>query len=144
MSNSTPQLSPVLESRSEAVRAAAAAAIPGIAQLDEMFKQTPMGKEAEELRLHVQARELQNRIANDPQIVAAKAAIDSASTDLEKRERLRRFYEISYGRMHAMARSAALKKYVDAVKARHLSALEQPRVRAAASVQPETTEPGED
>ena len=126
------------------MRAAAASAVPGIAQLDEMFKQTPMGKDAEELRLHVQTRELQNRIANDPQVVAAKAAIRTATTDLEKRERLRRYYEITYGRMHAMASSAPLKKYIDALKAKHLSALDQARVRPAAPAEPQTTEAGEE
>ena len=92
-----------------------------------------MGKDAEELRLHVQARELQNRIANDPEIVAAKAVIKSAPTDLEKRERLRRYYELFYGRMHAMAGSTGLKTYIDAMKVKHLKALEQPRVRPVSS-----------
>jgi putative endonuclease len=143
-SASTPAPSPPALSRTEAVRAAAAAAVPGIAQLDEMFKQTPMGKDAEELRLHVQTRELQNRIADDPQVAAAKAATHTATTDLEKRERLRRYYEITYGRMRAMAGSAALKKYIDALKAKHLSALDQPRVRSATPAELKTTEPAED
>ena len=104
-----------------------------------MFKQTSMGKEAEEFRLHARSRELQNQIANEPEIVETKAAVKTASTDLEKRERLRRYYEIYYGRMHALASSADLKKYVDAMKAAHLKALEQPRVRPVPSREPSVT-----
>ena len=137
----TPRSSPN-QSRAAAVRAAISA-VPALSQLDEMFKQTPMGKDAEELRLHLRSRELQNRIANDPEIVAAKASIKTATTDLEKRERLRRYYEIYYGRMHALASSADLKKYVDAMKATHLKALEQPRVRPTLSPEPSMTEESE-
>jgi hypothetical protein len=128
----TPRPSPATGSRTAAVRSAMAA-VPGVAQLDEMFKQTSLGKDAEELRLHVQTRELENRIANDPEIVASKAAAKTAPTDLEKRERLRRYYELYYGRMHAMAGSTGLKTYIDAMKVRHLKALEQSRVRPISS-----------
>ena len=130
------------QARAAAVQAAIAA-VPALSQLDEMFKQTSMGKEAEEFRLHARSRELQNQIANEPEIVEAKAAIKTAPTDLEKRDRLRRYYEIYYGRMHALASSADLKKYVDALKAAHLKALEQSRVRPAPSPEPSVTAGGE-
>ena len=126
------------QSRAAAVQAAIAA-VPALSQLDEMFKQTSMGKEAEEFRLHAGSRELQNRIENEPEIVEARAAIKTAATDLEKRKRLRRYYEIYYGRMHELASSADLKKYVDARKADHLKELEQPRVRPAPSPEPRVT-----
>jgi hypothetical protein len=118
---------------------AAIAAVPALSQLDETFKQTSLGKEAEEFRLHAKTRELKNQLANEPEIVEAKAAIKTAPTDLEKRKRLRRYYEIYYGRMHALANSADLKKYVDSLEADHLKVLEQPRVRPAPSPEPSAT-----
>jgi hypothetical protein len=130
------------QSRAAAVQAAIAA-VPALSQLDGMFKQTSLGKDAEEFRLHARSRELQNQIANEPEIVEAKAAIKTAPTDMEKRKRLRRYYEMYYGRMHALANSADLKKYVDALRADHLKALEQPRVRPAPSPEPSVTAGGE-
>src|SRR5206468_11468836 len=58
-------------------------AIPERAQIDQIFKQTSLGKEADERRLHLEWRELANRVVNDPDIVAAKRAADTAHTDLE-------------------------------------------------------------
>jgi hypothetical protein len=122
---------------------AAIAAVPALSQLDETFKQTSLGKDAEEFRLHARTRDLQNQIANEPEILEAQAAVKSASTDLEKRKRLQRYYEIYYGRMHALASSADLKKYVDGLKETHVKTLAQPRVRPAPSPGPSATAGGE-
>ena len=70
-----------------------APSMPDLSQLDQIFKQTLPGKEAAEYRAHVEWRELKNRTVNDPAVVAAKAAAEAATTDLEKRNRLRIYYE---------------------------------------------------
>src|SRR5436853_239893 len=66
--------------------------VPELPEIDEVFKQTSLGKEADERRLHIEWRELSNRVVNNPDIVAAKRAAKFARTDLEKRERLRNYY----------------------------------------------------
>jgi hypothetical protein len=103
--------------------------IPERAQIDEIFKQTSLGKEADERRLHIEWRQLQNQVVNDGDIVAAKRAADTARTDSEKRQRLRDYYELYYGRMRVLARSAEMKKALDELKTTHLSQLTQARVR---------------
>jgi hypothetical protein len=104
-------------------------AMPDLSQLDQLFKQTAPGKEAAEYRAHVEWRELKNRTVNDPAVVAAKAAAQAASTDLEKRNRLRVYYEVFYARMRARASSPQMVTYVDSMKNAHLRLLDQPRVR---------------
>jgi len=106
--------------------------VPELSQIDEIFKQTSLGREADERRLHVEWRELSNRVVSDPDIEAAKRLAQVARTDLEKRERLRNYYEIYYGRMRALASSAEMKSALDRLKLAHLSQTSQPRVRSAA------------
>ncbi len=106
-------------------------AIPERAQIDEIFKQTSLGKEADERRLHLEWRDLANRVVNDPDVVAAKREADAARTDLEKRQRLRAYYALYYGRMRAMASSPEMKKALDDLKLAHLSRTSQRRVRPA-------------
>ncbi len=103
--------------------------MPDLSQLDQIFKQTAPGKEAAEYRAHVEWRELKNRTVNDPAVVAAKAAARAASTDLEKRNRLRVYYKIFYARMRARASNPQIVAYLDSMKDAHLSLLDQPRVR---------------
>jgi hypothetical protein len=103
--------------------------VPELPEIDEIFKQTSLGKEADERRLHTEWRELSNRVVNDSDIVAAKRAAKSARTDLEKRERLRDYYNIYYGRMRSMASSAEMKAALDQLKLAHLSQTSQLRVR---------------
>jgi hypothetical protein len=103
--------------------------MPDLSQLEQIFKQTAPGKEAELYRKHVEWRKLKNRTVNDPAVVAAKAAAQAASTDLEKRNRLRLYYEIFYARMRAHASSPQIADYLDAMKKSHLAFLDQPRVR---------------
>src|SRR5213596_3557552 len=82
--NATPQTSPsVPENEGVAPR------IPAIDELDQAFKQSSLGKAADEARLHAQWRELSNRTINDADLVAAKARAGRSKTDLEKRQRMR-------------------------------------------------------
>ena len=103
--------------------------IPERAQIDEIFKQTSLGKEADERRLHIEWRQLQNEVVNNAEVVAAKRAAETARTDLEKRERLRDYYNLYYERMHVRARSSEMKTALDQLKTAHLSQLTQARVR---------------
>src|ERR1700730_7312633 len=103
--------------------------VPELPQIDEIFKQTSLGKEADERRLHIEWRQLANRVKNDPEIVAASKSAESARTDLEKRQRLRVYYNIYYGKIRALASSTEMKTALDALKVEHLSQINQPRVR---------------
>jgi hypothetical protein len=103
--------------------------VPERAQIDEIFKQTSLGKEADEQRMHIELRQLQNQVINDADLISAKRAADTARTDLEKRERLRDYYSLYYGRMRVLARSAEMKTALDQLKTEHLSQLTQAQVR---------------
>jgi hypothetical protein len=103
--------------------------IPAIDELDQAFKQTSLGKAADEARLHAQWRDLSNRTINYRDLVAARAKAGSAKTDLEKRQLLRVYYTMFYDRMRALAGSEELKKYIDTHKMQHLWSLAQNRVR---------------
>ena len=105
--------------------------IPERAQIDEIFKQTSLGKEADERRLHLEWRQLANRVVNDPDIIAAKKAADHAHTDLEKRQLLRTYYDLYYGRMRTMASSTEMKTALDQLRLTHVGRTSQHRVRAA-------------
>ena len=105
------------------------AVLPERAQIDEIFKQTSLGQEADERRLHIEWRQLRNQIVNEPDIVAAKRSAEAARTDLEKRQRLRDYYDLYYGRMRVQARSAEMKTAIDQLKIAHLSQTTQARVR---------------
>jgi hypothetical protein len=105
--------------------------VPELPEIDEVFKRTSLGKEADERRLHIEWRQLSNRVVSDPDVVAAKKSAESARTDLEKRQRLRVYYEIYYGRMRALASSVEMKTALDQLKLAHLSQTSQPRVRSA-------------
>lgn len=113
--------------------------VPDLSQIDEVFKQTSLGKEADERRMHVEWRQLANRFASDPEVMAAKTHAESARTDLQKRERLRAYYEIYYGKMRASASNAEIKAALDGVKDAHINALYQPRVRPVPGVSPTIT-----
>ncbi len=122
--NPTPQSSPTPPpSEAQAPR------IPSLDELDQAFKQSSLGKAADEARLHAQWRELSNRFINDRDLVEARANAGRAKTDLEKRRRLRAYYTMFYDRMRAQASSPELKSYIDTHKAQHLGLLAQNRVR---------------
>ena len=105
------------------------AKVPELSEIDEIFKQTSLGREADERRLHLEWRQLANQVRNDPEIIAARKSADSARTDLEKRDRLREYYNVYYGKMRSLASSEAMKRALDALKQEHLSHINQPRVR---------------
>ncbi len=107
--------------------------IPELPQLDEAFKPKSLGKEVDERRLHIQWRQLKNQVVNDPQVRAAKASAQTARTDLEKRNRLRNYYDVYYTRMSALASSLELKVALEAMKSAHLGSLAQPHVRPSPS-----------
>jgi hypothetical protein len=107
--------------------------LPSMDQLDQMFKQTPLGKAADDARLHAQWRQLTNRTVNEPDLVAARAHAEAATTDLEKRHRLRAYYTTYFDRLRARSSSQELKDFVDARKAEHLALLSQDRVRPGSS-----------
>jgi hypothetical protein len=110
--------------------ASAEPTIPERAQIDEAFKQTSLGKDADERRILIERRQLANRVVNDPDIVAAKRLANTAPTDLEKRQRLRDYYDLYYGRMRALARSPETKKALEQERLTHISQTTQPRVRS--------------
>ena len=90
----------------------------------------------EEQRLHLEWRKLKNRVAGEPAIVDAKKAADAARTDLEKRNLMRTYYQIYYGRMQALAETAELKVYLDRKKKELINGLAQPRVRPEPTPRP--------
>jgi hypothetical protein len=57
--------------------------LPEMSALDQAFNQTALGKDADELQTRIEVRNLQNQISREPQVLAGKAAINAASTDLE-------------------------------------------------------------
>jgi hypothetical protein len=103
--------------------------VPELSKLDEAFKQSSLGKAADEYRLRIEVRRLQNLAVNDPAVVAAKAAAESARTDLEKRQRLRDYYNVYYGRMRSLTSNAETRAALDKFKTEHLVLLNQPNVR---------------
>ena len=103
--------------------------IPAIEELDQAFKQSSLGKAADEARLHAQWRELSNRIINDADLVAARSKADNMKTDLSKRQQLRVYYTMFYDRMRAQAASPELRNYIEVRKTQHLGLTAQNRVR---------------
>jgi hypothetical protein len=125
--SATPQISPTPSMEGPAPR------IPAIDELDQAFRQTSLGKAADEARLHAQWRELSNRIINDSDLVAARTKADKMKTDLAKRQQLRLYYTMFYDRMRAQAASPELKNYIDTRKTQHLGSTAQNRVRPSPS-----------
>ncbi len=104
---------------------------PELEKLNTLFKQSSLGKAADEHRLHVQMANLETRIRNDQDLHDLKAVAQNAPTDLERRHRLRTYYERYYGKLRALASTPDLKSYLDAQEANHELGLLQPRVRHA-------------
>lgn len=119
---------------------------PSLEELDALFKQSSLGKAADEARLHVQWRELSNRTVNDPDLVAARSRAETARTDLEKRDRLRSYYRMFFDRMRRKAVSPELQAYLETRKTEHIALLAQSKVRPspplpATSATPAATKP---
>jgi hypothetical protein len=111
--------------------------LPDLKLLDDSFKPKSLGPDADTLKVHVLWRELKNRTVNDPEVQAARKYAQAAPTDLEKRNRLRNYYEIYYQRMSALATTPELKLSLQALKTAQQSILAQPRVRPT----PDTSTP---
>ena len=111
--------------------------LPELKQLDDSFKPKSLGKDADTLQVHALWRQLKNRTVNDPDVQEAKKYAQAARTDLEKRNRLRTYYEVYYQRMSALATTPELKLALQALKAVHQGMLAQPRVRPT----PDTSTP---
>ena len=107
-----------------------------LSQLDEIFKQTSLGKTADDYRLHLEWRRLRNQVVNNPDVMAAKKAAESARTDLERREQLRQYYNIYYAHMQALAKDPQVKSGLNVMEAAHLELLSQSRVRPSPSPSP--------
>ena len=103
--------------------------LPELSQLDEAFKKRSLSKEVDQRRLHIEWRQLKNEVVSDPEVRAAKAIAQAARTDLEKRNRLRDYYNVYYERMSALASSVEMKLALQGLKTSHLARLNQPRVR---------------
>jgi hypothetical protein len=116
--------------------------LPEISQLDQTFsKPRSLGKEADAARVQVEWRQLKNRTVNDPQVQAAKAYAQAARTDLEKRNRLRNYYNIYYERMSVLATTPEIKLALQALKTSHQGLLAQPRVRPSPTPEGSTPTP---
>jgi hypothetical protein len=116
--------------------------LPDISQLDQTFsKPKSLGKDADTLRVHVEWRQLKNRIVNDPEVQTAKAYAQAARTDLERRNRLRAYYDIYYERMSDLANTPEIKLALQQLKASHQSLLAQPRVRPSPTPEGATPTP---
>jgi hypothetical protein len=103
--------------------------LPELKQLDQSFKPPSLGLEADGAKLRIEWRQLRNRTVNDPEVKAAKTYAQSARTDLEKRHRLREYYDIYYQRMAALAVTPEIKSTLQSLKTIHEGLLAQPRVR---------------
>src|SRR5215471_8575069 len=90
--------------------------LPELKQLDDSFKPKSLGKDADALRIHVLWRELRNRTVNDSEVQAAKRYAQAARTDLEKRKRLSKYYDVYYQRMSALATTPELQLALQALK----------------------------
>jgi hypothetical protein len=107
-----------------------------LSELDAAFQKSPLAQAAEQQRLHLEWRQLQNRVANDPEVVAAKEATTRTKTDLEKREKLRAYYNIFYAHMQALASTPEVKKFLSDQKGAAIASLAQPRVRPTPTHRP--------
>ena len=113
--------------------------LPELKQLDDSFKPRSLGTDADALQVHALWRQLKNRTVNDPDVQAAKKYAQAARTDLEKRKRLRDYYEVYYQRMSALATTPELKVALQQLKDVHQGMLAQPRVRPSPTPEPSGT-----
>jgi hypothetical protein len=113
--------------------------LPELKQLDDSFKPKSLGADADTLKVHALWRQLKNRTINDPEVQAAGKFAQAARTDLEKRKRLRDYYELYYQRMSALATTPELKLALQQLKDGHQGILAQPRVRPSPTPEPSGT-----
>ena len=103
--------------------------IPDLEQLNAFFKQTSLGKTADDYRLHLQTAELQTRIRNDQDLHALKAKAMRVLTDLERRHLLKAYYQLYYSKLRALTTAPDLIAYLNSQEAGYEASLLQPRVR---------------
>jgi hypothetical protein len=113
--------------------------VPSISELDSAFSNSSLGKAVEEQRLHLEWRKLKNRVSQDAELLAAKKAIASGRTDVEKRELMRSYYKLYYARMVALADKPELKAYLEQKKTEIIAGLAQPHVRPEPVPKPSAT-----
>jgi hypothetical protein len=113
--------------------------VPSLPELDAAFQHSSLGQAVEEQRLHLEWRKLKNRVGADPEVVAAKKAIPSARTELDKRKLTRSYYKIYYAHMQALAETPEIKAYLEQRKNEILNSLAQPNVRPEPSARPSAT-----
>jgi hypothetical protein len=109
--------------------------VPDISQLNQIFEQMKPDPAVAEHRAHVEWRKLRTRTEYDSAVLAAKADAEAAPTDLEKRNRLRVYYNLCYARMTALASDQTVVDYLKARRDEHLAMLDQPRVRPTAETE---------
>ena len=102
---------------------------PDLQTLNALFKQSSLGKAADEHRLHLQMAELETRIRNDEDLHALKAAANKARTDLERRHGLKVYYQLYFQKLRALASTPDLRDYLRAQETARQASLLQPRVR---------------
>ena len=102
--------------------------LPELKQLDQSFKPPSLGVDADGAKFRIEWRQLRNRTVNDPAVQAARTYAQSARTDLEKRNRLKEYYDIYFQRMTDLA-APEIKLSLQAYKSSHEASLAQPRVR---------------
>jgi hypothetical protein len=115
--------------------------LPSISELDTVFQHSSLGAAAEEQRLHLEWRKLKNRASLDPEVIAAKKAVDTARprTDVEKRNLMRTYYKVFYAHMQALAENPEMKPYLEQRKKEALNSLAQPTLRPESTPSPSAT-----
>jgi hypothetical protein len=103
--------------------------VPSLQELDTAFQHSSLGAAVEEQRLHLEWRKLKNRASLEPEVIAAKKAVDRARTDPEKRDLMRAYYRLFFARMLALADGADIKAYLEQREKEALNGLAQPHVR---------------
>ena len=110
--------------------------VPSISELDAAFQHSSVDQAVEAQRLHLEWRKLKNRVSDDPEIEAAKKAAEAARTELDKRNKMRAYYKLLYGRMQALAATPELKAYLEQRKMGAINSLAQPHVRPEPTATP--------
>ena len=102
---------------------------PDLKAISAFFKQTSLGKQADEQRLHLETSKLETQIRNDPELHRLQADALQQRTDLERRHHLRIYYQVYYKKLRDLATTPELKAHLKAEQAAWELTLLQPRVR---------------
>jgi hypothetical protein len=102
---------------------------PDLEALNAFFKQTSLGKQADEQRLHLETAKLEVQIRNDPELHRLRQEAMRQRTDLDRRRRLRAYYQTYYQKLRDLATTPELKAHINAEEAGAELNLLQPRVR---------------